>query len=378
MTGTDAPTAFTIRTEYMFVLDSHCDTPSQILRLRDIGADNERGQVDFPKLRKGGVDGAFFALYTPASFAPDKATAWAFRLLSATMDTLEANADRVALALTPAQALENQSKGLTSVFIGMENGSPIQDSLSMLRMFYRSGVRYLTLVHSADNAICDSCASSACTWGGLSPFGRDVVAEMNRLGMIVDLSHASDSTFYDVLDISKAPVVATHSCCRALASHPRNMTDDMLRALADNGGVIQINFYPVFLDDGFAAVLKESGIEEEGAEIERAFISDPADPIKRKAWQEVQDALMSLPRPSFSRIADHIDHAVEVAGIDHVGIGSDFDGIEVTPKGLEDVSKMPVLFAELRRRGYSEEDLAKIAGGNFLRVMAHVQTASGK
>lgn len=362
----------------MFVLDSHCDTPSQILRLRDIGADNERGQVDFPKLRKGGVDGAFFALYTPASFAPDKATAWAFRLLSATMDTLKANADRVALALTPAQALENQSKGLTSVFIGMENGSPIQDSLSMLRMFYRSGVRYLTLVHSADNAICDSCASSACTWGGLSPFGRDVVAEMNRLGMIVDLSHASDSTFYDVLDISKAPVVATHSCCRALASHPRNMTDDMLRALADNGGVIQINFYPVFLDDGFAAVLKESGIEEEGAEIERAFISDPADPIKRKAWQEVQDALMSLPRPSFSRIADHIDHAVEVAGIDHVGIGSDFDGIEVTPKGLEDVSKMPVLFAELRRRGYAEEDLAKIAGGNFLRVMAQVQTASGK
>ena len=362
----------------MFVLDSHCDTPSQILRLRDIGADNERGQVDFPKLRKGGVDGAFFALYTPASFAPDKATAWAFRLLSATMDTLEANADRVALALTPAQALENQSKGLTSVFIGMENGSPIQDSLSMLRMFYRSGVRYLTLVHSADNAICDSCASSACTWGGLSPFGRDVVAEMNRLGMIVDLSHASDSTFYDVLDISKAPVVATHSCCRALASHPRNMTDDMLRALADNGGVIQINFYPVFLDDGFAAVLKESGIEEEGAEIERAFISDPADPIKRKAWQDVQDALMSLPRPSFSRIADHIDHAVEVAGIDHVGIGSDFDGIEVTPKGLEDVSKMPVLFAELRRRGYAEEDLAKIAGGNFLRVMAQVQTASGK
>lgn len=378
MTGTDAPTAFTIRTEYMFVLDSHCDTPSQILRLRDIGADNERGQVDFPKLRKGGVDGAFFALYTPASFAPDKATAWAFRLLSATMDTLEANADRVALALTPAQALENQSKGLTSVFIGMENGSPIQDSLSMLRMFYRSGVRYLTLVHSADNAICDSCASSACTWGGLSPFGRDVVAEMNRLGMIVDLSHASDSTFYDVLDISNAPVVATHSCCRALASHPRNMTDDMLRALADNGGVIQINFYPVFLDDGFAAVLKESGIEEEGAEIERAFIGDPADPIKRKAWQEVQDALMSLPRPSFSRIADHIDHAVEVAGIDHVGIGSDFDGIEVTPKGLEDVSKMPVLFAELRRRGYAEEDLAKIAGGNFLRVMAQVQTASGK
>ena len=179
----------------MFVLDSHCDTPSQILRLRDLSVDNPRGHVDFPKLRRGGVDASFFALYTPSTLGPDAACRKALELLGAVYDVLDANRDTAALALTPSQALENKGKGLISVFVGMENGTPIGNSLPLLRMFYRMGVRYLTLTHSADNAICDSCASKVKTWHGLSPFGREVVAEMNRLGMIIDVSHISDESF---------------------------------------------------------------------------------------------------------------------------------------------------------------------------------------
>ena len=192
---------------------------------------------------------------------------------------------------------------------------------------------------------------------------------MNSLGMLVDVSHISDESFYDVIECSSRPVVATHSCCRALCDHPRNMTDDMIRALASSGGVIQINFYPLFLDGGFEKILSDSGIMERGEAVENAFIADPADDAKRAAWNRIQDEIQSLPRPSFRLIADHIDHVVEIAGIDHVGIGSDFDGIEVTPEGLEDISMMPKLFEELRGRGYSETDLEKIAGGNFFRIL---------
>ena len=362
----------------MFVLDSHCDTPSQILRLRDLSLDNDHAHVDFPKLRRGGVDGAFFALYVPASMEGEEAYEYACRLLDCVNMTLAENPDKARLAVDGDQAAANKEAGLFSVFIGLENGSPIGDSLDRLRYFYDAGVRYVTLCHSADNQICDSCASKHKKWGGLSPFGREVVAEMNRLGMLIDVSHISDDSFWDVLKYSKAPVAATHSCCRALAGHPRNMTDDMIRALADAGGVIQINFYPLFIDDDFAKVLNESGIEERHEGVEAQFIACPSDPLKRAAWNAVQDELMALPRPSYKRVVDHIDHAVSIAGIDHVGIGSDFDGIEVTPDGLEDISFMPLIFDEMRSRGYSEEDIEKVAGGNFLRLLRHVSLSSGE
>ena len=187
--------------------------------------------------------------------------------------------------------------------------------------------------------------------------------------MLVDVSHASDDTFYDVLECSSSPVVATHSCCRALCDHPRNMTDEMIRALAQAGGVIQINFYPLFLDGGFRKILHESGISERGERIESEFIADPGNPDKRAAWNAVQDELNALKRPSYRLIADHIDHVVELVGIRHVGIGSDFDGIEVTPSGMEDISMMHGIFDELRHRGYTEADIASIAGLNFFRVL---------
>ena len=312
----------------MFVLDSHCDTPSQILRLRNLSMDNDHAHVDFPKLKLGKVDGAFFALYVPASKKADEAFEYACRLLEGLEGSVAENKDKAAFAVSAEDALDNKGKGLFSVFIGLENGSPIDDDINRLKYFYDKGVRYVTLCHSSNNQICDSCAPKDKTWGGLSPFGKEVIAEMNRLGILVDVSHVSDDTFYDVLECSAKPVVATHSCCRALSDHPRNMTDEMIRDLAAKGGVIQINFYPVFLD----VTLPENEVP-------------------------------------FTRIADHIDHVVNLVGVDHVGIGSDFDGIDSVPVGLEDVSRMPVLFEELRRRGYSDSDLSKIAGGNFFRCL---------
>lgn len=354
----------------MFVLDSHCDTPSQILRLRNLALDNDHAHVDFPKLKRGGVDGAFFALYVPGNLDEGQAFDYSKRLLSGVVDAVLNNPSSAAFALDPSQAFENKEDGLFSIFLGLENGSPIGEDIGRIKWFYDRGVRYITLCHSSDNQICDSCASKVKRWGGLSPFGREVVAEMNRLGMLIDVSHVSDDSFYDVLKFSTKPVVATHSCCRALCDHPRNMTDDMIRALATAGGVIQINFYPLFLDSGFASVLSSSGLCEKGESVEREFINDPADISKRAAWNRVQDEIQSLPRPSYKLIADHIDHVVKLVGIDHVGIGSDFDGIEVTPDGLEDISMMPVLFDELGRRGYSQTDLEKIASGNFFRVLS--------
>lgn len=353
----------------MFLLDSHCDTPSQILRMRDLSIDNEYAHVDFPKLIKGGVDGAFFALYVPASKSEEEAYVYSRRLLDAVQAAVAANSDKAAFAVSREQAYANKQSGRFSVFLGLENGSPIGHSIDKLHEFYSEGVRYITLCHSRDNQICDSCASSTGRWGGLSPFGKDLVRNMNDLGMLVDVSHISDNAFYDVLECSSAPVVATHSCCRALAAHPRNMTDHMIRELAAKGGVMQINFYPVFLDSGFAEVLSGSGIMEYGEKIEEEFIKDPSNPQKRSAWNKVQDQLQNLARPSFRRIADHIDHAVEIAGIEHVGLGSDFDGIEVTPAGLENISLMPVLLNELSSRGYSESEIEMIAGENFFRVM---------
>ena len=318
----------------MFVLDSHCDTPSEILRGRDLSIDNHNAHVDFPKLVKGGVDGAFFALYIPAAFDSDPESGFdhAERMLEGVERSVSENSDIAAFASNRIQALKNREEGKFSVFLALENGSPIGDSIDNIKWFYDKGIRYITLCHSSDNQICDSCASAEKTWGGLSPFGKEVVAEMNRLGILVDVSHVSDDTFYDVLKYSSRPVVATHSCCRAICGHPRNMTDDMIKALADAGGVIQINFYPFFLDPEFT------------------------------------DVDFSI-RPSYKKVADHIDHVVNLVGIDHVGIGSDFDGIEVTPEGMDDISMMPVLFEELKDRGYSESDLEKLAGENFFRVL---------
>jgi membrane dipeptidase len=322
------------------------------------------------------VDGAFFALYTPASMAPDSATRYALEMLSAVYDAADANSDLAAVTFTPAEAAENREKGILSLFIGMENGSPIQESLSLLRTFYRLGVSYMTLTHNGDNAIADA-ASEGKRWGGLSPFGKQVVAEMNALGMMIDLSHASDQTFWDCIRLSQAPIVATHSCCRALCSHRRNLTDEMLQALGEKDGYVGINFYPSFLSDGFGKKPEEAALLDEADRVESAFIKEPGNPEKVKAWQQMQDRLNAeVWRPGVKEIADHIDHAVKWAGIEHVGIGSDFDGIEITPAGLENISKLDILWDELRRRGYTQSQIDLISGGNLMAVYERVLSCS--
>ncbi len=367
----------------MFLLDSHCDAPLMLAKGADFGRRVEQGctpgrfpitHVDFPRMKKGGVNGSFFAIYTSNALSPDRATSRALELVAKVYDIVEQNPDKAALTTTPAQARRNARNGLISVFMGMENGAPIQKDLSLLRMFNRMGITYMTLTHARSNEICDSCTSPEPRWGGLSPFGREVVAEMNRLGMLIDVSHISDDSFWDVLKYSKAPVVATHSCCRALSDHPRNMTDEMIVALAEKGGVIQINFYPSFLDKSYAA--KASDLIDEQEAAQDAWLEDPADPARQQRMQAAIDALKAVPRPSYKKIVDHIDHVVRLVGVKYVGLGSDFDGIEACPDGLEDISKMQKVIIELRKRGYSDYEIRHIAGGNFLRVLEQVQRMS--
>lgn len=355
----------------MTVLDAHCDAPSQMARLRDYGLDNPDAQVDFPKMRRGGVDASFFAAYVPASLEGKAAVDHARRLLDLLDAQMSANRDVAAYARCAGGVLRNRRAGKISVLAGIENASALGGSLELLREFYRRGVRYITLTHSADNDVADSCTGEG-RWGGLSPFGRELVPAMNHIGMLIDLAHASDATMHDVLELSGHPVAYTHGCCRALASHRRNISDELMRAIGERGGIVCISIYPCFLDDGFVRTLEASGLEEQ-MYVEAEFIKDPGNPEKAAAWAEVRRRLAELPRPSVGRVADHIEHAVSVAGIDHVGLGTDYDGIEVTAEGLEDISKFPVLFDELRRRGFSRREIAKIAGENFLNVMKVVR-----
>lgn len=358
------------------VFDAHCDAPSQMLRLRDFGLDNARGQVDFPKMLRGGVGASFFAAYVPASLSGKAATEYACRLLDAADSQLTANPDKAAKA-TSASAVRNIIRsGRVAVMLGVENATALDggDPVGLLKSFYRRGVRYITLTHSADNQYADSCTGKG-RWGGLSPQGGQLVREMNGIGMMIDLAHSSDSTMRDVLQLTSAPVAYTHGCCRSLASHRRNITDELMKGVAETGGVVCMSIYPCFLDDAFMRILEESGLGEKSC-IEDEFIRDPSDTEKREAWYELSDALAALPRPGVARVVDHIEHAVAVAGPDHVGIGTDYDGIEVTAEGLEDVSRFGLVLDEMRRRGFSRSDISKIAGGNLLRVLREVRKAA--
>ncbi len=348
-----------------FVLDSHCDTPLVLIEGANPGKRLRKGHFDFIRMKEGGVDAVFFAIYTSGKLLPDESTRRALQLIAATYDSIEANSDKVALAFSADEAFNNRNLGLLSVFLGMENGAPIQKDLSLLRLFYDLGIRYMTLCHAANNEICDSCAPKEKRWGGLSPFGKEVVKEMNRLGMLIDVSHISDESFYDVLAYSSKPVVATHSCCRAIAAHPRNLTDEMIIDLAAKGGVVQINFYPPFLNSNYAAEFWPlCDAYEEALE---KYKQNPK--AYKNQLKEAEEAMYSLKRPSYTEIIDHIDHVVKLTGTDHVGLGSDFDGIEVTPDGLEGVDKMPLITKELKNRGYSDADVLKILGGNFLKLL---------
>ncbi len=372
----------------IFTIDSHLDTPMRVFRIpsdlsvRHAPPAADAGDLDFPRMRQGGLDAAFFAVYVQQGELTDAGRSGAKRTVSDMLSMMEGWKTRyaadMAFAFSPEDVRRIVRTGLRAVCIGLENGYPIGTDSTAVAAFHARGIRYITLCHSRNNDICDSSTDPAGPkWNGLSLFGESAVREMNRLGMLVDVSHASDSAFYDVLRISRAPVVASHSCCRALMDNPRNLTDDMLRALAAQGGVAQINLCSFYLIRTEAPSGRGAAMDS----LKRIYGEwDRVPAVKRTEYEEARAAVdrrFPMPKASVADLADHIDHAVQIAGIRHVGIGSDFDG----GAGLSDcpdVSGFPAVTAELIRRGYAEKDIAAIWGGNFMRAWEETVRAAGK
>lgn len=352
----------------LLLIDSHNDLTSRTVSGFDIGSRNSDTHTDISRLRAGSVGAQFFAVYVDARY--DKTRQSAHRAMEM-IDTVRHDivgrypAD-FALALTAADIEAAHRDGKIAALLGIEGGHAIENSLRLLRDFYALGVRYMTLTHTNTNAWADSSGdqskSAVQHHGGLTMLGKQVVAEMNRLGMMVDISHVADKTFYDALAASRAPLIASHSSCRAITNVPRNMTDDMIAALAKKNGIIQINFNCGFLNT--AAAHGE-------AELEKKLGKQAGEAAYRRAYGSGQ-----IPRATLADVVAHIDHAVKVGSIDAVGLGSDFDGVPCTPAGLDDVSKFPALTRALLEKGYSSEDIRKIAGGNLLRVMRAVESVA--
>lgn len=366
--------------ERAIVIDTHADTPQMMLdEGYDLAGADSPFMVSIPKMREGRMGAEFFSIWVQVDWPRNTLIRRTLDLI----DVVDEQVDRHSAALEPALTADDivriHQKKKIGILMGIEGGHVIDNDLRMLNVFYHLGVRYMTLVHTRNTDWADSSGDKP-RWNGLTDMGRQVVERMNRLGMMVDISHVSDKTFYDVLSVTGAPVIASHSSCRALSNAPRNMTDDMIRALAKNDGVININFYSGFLDQAYRAA--HSKIQKQQDAEVKAVRRQYAKQGKRLTY--AQETMIrrryepKLPTPGFERIADHIDHAVRVAGVDYVGLGSDFDGVDSIPRGMEDVSKLPNLVRELARRGYSEEDLEKILGGNMLRVMRRVEDMARK
>lgn len=358
------------------IVDGHVDLP-YMLKEKNVVINNSTidtliettmGEFDFVRAKKGGLDAPFMSIYIPVKSqeAPGYGKSLADSLIDQVETIIRLLPDKYAAAGTPDDVIKNTQEGKISLPMGMENGAPIGKDLANLKYFFDRGIRYITLTHNKDNQICDASSDKTHTWKGLSPFGKKVVAEMNRLGIMIDISHVDDSTFFQVTRLSKAPVIASHSSCRHFApTAMRDMNDEMIARMKVNGGVIMINYYPSFLDSTarrlsgeLDALLKSKGLKEEDAAAEsviREFREKHPNPV------------------DVGTVANHIDHVVKIAGIDHVGLGSDYDGVGGNlPKGLEDVSTYPVLIHELLKRGYSDTDIEKICSGNLFRVWNQV------
>src|SRR5712692_6173104 len=350
------------------IVDGHCDTPYRMLR-RNVHLDEHDtdAQAHLRTLREGGITASFFAAYVPPYYANSGAAKFAYRLI----DLIHSETARYPNQLTFAADTEGirraKQNGKIAIMIGVEGGHAIEDSLDTLRDFYRLGARYMTLTHVNTNNWCDSSGDGG-RHGGLTEFGREVVRTMNDIGMIVDISHVSDKAFYAALDVTRAPLVATHSSCRALCRHPRNMTDDMLRALAKNGGVCMINFFSAFVNDDVAQAI----INAQRRTKNLGLGGTEETPDDRTDWDTYLKWFNSIgcPQAKLDDVADHIIHAATVAGIDHVGIGSDFDGVPALPQDLQTAESLPRLTERLQQRGVADDDIEKILGGNFLRAFA--------
>jgi membrane dipeptidase len=361
------------------ITDGHIDLPYRlksedfdIEEDKDLLISTEEGDFDYERAKKGGLDAPFMSIYIPAIYQETGgAKELADSLINLVESITQAFPDKFAMASSPQDVEENFKAGKISLPMGMENGAPIEDDLANVKYFYERGIRYITLTHSKNNLIGDSSYDTTRTWNGLSPFGREVVAEMNKVGIMVDVSHISDSTFYQVMEITKAPVIASHSSCRHFTpDFERNMNDAMIKRLGENGGVMQINFGSTFLDGESQKVRKH--VRDYIAENEWDSDDPKAQAYRDKYFEE--NSFFS----SVQKVADHIDRVVELAGINHVGLGSDFDGVgDSLPIGLKDVSMYPNLIEELLKRGYSEEDIEKICYKNVFRVWNKVQEVAG-
>jgi len=359
------------------VLDLHDDTTQMMLDENyDLMQRHAYGQVDVPRMREGGATGVFLSIWTDAvKYTPAESIRRALDQIDAVRREVARYPKDLALCTTADQVVAAKKRGQIALLMGVEGGHMIDSDLAVLRTYFDLGVRYMTLTHTEHTPWADT-SSHPPVHNGLTDFGRQVVREMNRLGMMVDISHVSDKTFYDAIATSSAPVIASHSSMRALADVPRNMTDDMLRALAKNGGVVHINFFEGFLDRGFSDRLdaqKEAQAQQDALEAAAPKFGDRSQlgPAERAINAR---RIAQLGRVPLSRLLDHFDHAIKVAGIDHVGLGSDFDGADDEfPAGMEDISRIPNLVRGLMERGYSDEDILKILGGNTLRVMREVE-----
>ena len=369
----------------VLTIDTHCDTPMNLSRSDYNLAERHDAtitgtKVDLPRMKEGGLDAQFFAVFLSQGPRTEtghaNANHKAFEIIKSIYKSLEASPELAQLARTPEDAYAIEKTGKRAIYIGIENGYAIARDLSMIEKFWQLGVRYITLCHTLNNDICDSSTDkNGSEYNGLSPFGVNVVSEMNRVGMIIDVSHISESSLYHVLRITKAPVIASHSCSRAICDNPRNLTDDGLRAVAKNGGVVQMCILSDYVKtpdpnparDSAKAVLRLKYHNFEGLTAEQ----------EKLAWAEYREVMKKFPQKlaTVQDVVDHIDHIVKVAGIDHVGIGTDFDGGGAVT-GCFDVSEMGNITLELVKRGYNEEQIRKIWGGNFMRVFKAVLKAS--
>jgi membrane dipeptidase len=362
------------------VVDTHDDTTQRLLDPKfDFGARHTDGSVDIPRMREGGLSAIFFSIWIPGTVTGPTAVQRALDQIGAVRETVARHPNELVLCTTADEIRHAKAANKIAVLMGVEGGHMINNSLANLDKFFALGVRYMTLTHTVNTDWADASTDKA-AHNGLTDFGRQVVREMNRLGMMVDISHVADKTFYDVLAVSKAPVIASHSSCRALCSAPRNMTDDMIKALAAKGGVIQINYHIGFLSQQFQDASKahpELGKEIEAESKKRCGDNEACQLIEADKITRDMVAQGKLPRVDWTEIIKHIDHAVKLAGVDHVGLGSDFDGADM-PYGMEDVSDIPQITNALLAKGYSPADVRKILGGNTLRLMQDVEAAAQK
>ncbi len=366
------------------VIDSHADTPQRFLDEHyDLADPLNGGHLNFESAKQGNLGAEFFSIWVEPDLYKGHYVQRTLELIDSVYLQAEKHPDKMRMAFSPADIETAHREGKLAALMGIEGGHSIDNSLALLRDYYRLGVRYMTLTWSNSNGWADSSGDIndpdvPHTKEGLSEFGKDVVYEMNRLGMMIDVSHVADKTFYRTLILSRAPVIASHSSSRALCKAPRNMTDDMLRALSNNDGVVMVNFFSAFLSEDFRKAWDAQKPERQAAE--KAALAE----AKRKGNGETygvearvdKEFAAKIPRPPFSILIDHIDHMVKVAGIDHVGLGSDFDGIPSTPEGIDSAADLPKITAALMQRGYSAEDCRKILGGNFLRVFRQVEAIS--